>query len=91
MKKARCVLMSMGLGERIWKWRSNRKSAEFENGYVKTISEQRESYRKQLNKLQELLKSESIDELTYERMKNALDDNYIQKRGEANLQRARAK
>ncbi len=89
-EKSRSVLLSLGFGERIGKWRINKKSAELENGYFKTISEQKESYSNQLNKLQELLRTESIDELTYERMKNALDDNYVKKRGEANAQRARA-
>lgn len=81
--------MSQELGRRIWKWRANRKSEEPEDGYVRTMSQQKESYDKQLNRLQELLKNESIDELTYERMKTALDNSLVQKRGEANAQRMR--
>ena len=89
MKIARCALMSQEPGRRIWKWRTNRESAELENGYVKTMSQQKESYDRQLNKLGELLKNESIDELAYERMKRALDNSLVQKRGEANAQRVR--
>jgi hypothetical protein len=81
--------MSQELWRRIWKWRTSRESAELENGYVETMSQQKESYDKQLNKLQELLKNESIDELTYERMKTALDNSLVQRRGEANARRVR--
>jgi len=51
------VLMFRGLGRRIWKWRANRRLAKLVNAYIKTISERKESYKKQLNKLQELLES----------------------------------
>jgi len=80
------VLMFRGLGRRIWKWRANRRLAKLVNAYIKTISERKESYKKQLNKLQELLEAKSIDELTYERLNQALEKDYIQKREEARMQ-----
>ena len=78
--------MIQGLGRRIWTWQANRTLAKRVNAYVKTISKQKESYNKQLNNLQELLKNESINEITYERMKQALEKNYAQKREEAKMQ-----
>ena len=78
--------MSLGLGRRIWKWRINRRLAKSVNGYVKTISKQKESYNGQLNKLQELLKTESLDEVTYERMKQALENDYSKKREDTKMQ-----
>jgi hypothetical protein len=86
MKIVWCVLMFGGLGRRICIWRDNRKLAKLVSAYVKLTSKQKESYSKQLNKLQELLMTESVDELTYERMKRALEDDYIVKREEAKLQ-----
>ncbi len=86
MKIARCVLMFRGLERRIWKWRSDRRVAKLVNAYIKTVSKRKESYRKQLNKLQELLKAQSIDELTYERLKRALENDYVQKLEEARMQ-----
>ena len=86
MKTAGCVLMFRGLGRRIWKWRTNRRLAKLVNAYIETVSKRKESYRKQLNKLQELLKAQSIDELTYERLKQALENDYAQKLEDAKMQ-----
>lgn len=66
--------------------RAERRIVKLVNAYVKTASKHKESYDKQLNKLQELLKNQSIDEVTYERVKQALENDYAQKRGEAKMQ-----
>ena len=66
--------------------RAQGRIAKLVNAYIKTTSKYKESYNIQLNNLQELLKNESIDELTYERMKQALENDYTRKREEAKMQ-----
>ena len=86
MKTAGCVLMFQGLRRRIWKLRTDRRLAKLVNAHIKTVSKRKRSYRKQLNKLQELLEAQSIDELTYERLKQALENDYVQKLEDAKMQ-----
>lgn len=85
MQIAGCVLLLRELERRITIWRANRKLAKLVNTYVKTVSKHKESYEKQLNKLQELLTAESVDELTYERMRKALENDHVQKLEEAKM------
>lgn len=88
MQIAGVFLLLRGLERKIGVWRANRRLGKLVNAYVKTVSKHKESYEKQLNKLQELLTAESIDELTYERMRKALENDHTQKLEEAKMQLA---
>lgn len=74
--------MFRGHGRRTPNWRANRRLAEL----LDTMSRHEESYGKQLKRLQELLENESIDGLTYERMKLVLKNDYIRKLDEVKMQ-----
>ncbi len=53
--------------------RAQKKLKKLVDLYAKKKSKLQESYDAQMERLQELLKAESIDNVTFERMKNALE------------------
>ncbi len=65
--------------------RAQLRVANLVNEYVKESSKQKESYTEQLQRLQYLYKTGNLDEVTYERMKLALENSLVKSQEETKM------
>jgi len=66
--------------------RAQRKLKKLKSTFARNRLKQKEVFTRQLKKLDELSQSKSIDEITYERLKKVLENDYAQKREKAQVQ-----
>jgi len=62
---------------------AERKLKKLMGKYVRKRLKQKEAFNKELERLEELFQNKSIDQITYERLKQLLENNYEKKREDA--------